>query len=100
MELGDFSKPGEKKKLIVAAALGFIAILFLWWTFIGLGRGTSSSAKNTAVTPASGNRPSGTRPASSANEPQVANISFMQEVQMPTAAPNVPEAKRNIFAYW
>jgi hypothetical protein len=100
MELGDFSKPGEKKKLIVAAALGFIAILFLWWTFIGFGSGTSRSAKNTAVTPASGNRPSGTRPASTANEPQVANISFMQEVQMPMAAPNVPEPKRNIFAYW
>ena len=35
MELADFSKPGERKKLIWAAVLGLIAIIFLWWTFIG-----------------------------------------------------------------
>ena len=40
MELADFSKAGERKKLIWAAILGLIAIIFLWWTFIGFGKST------------------------------------------------------------
>ena len=43
MELADLSKPGEKKKLIWAAALGFLAILFLWWTFVGFGSAPTPS---------------------------------------------------------
>lgn len=40
MELGDLTKPGEKKKLIWAGGLGLVAIVFLWWTFFGFGSGS------------------------------------------------------------
>ena len=44
MALVDLNKPGEKKKLIWAAVLGFVAIVFLWWTFFGFGSSSSSRA--------------------------------------------------------
>ena len=39
MQLVDLGRP-EKEKLIVAASLGLIAIVFLWWTFPQVGGGT------------------------------------------------------------
>src|SRR6187549_2595285 len=103
MELSDFSKPGEKKKLIWAAVLGLIAIVFLWWTFIGFGRSTPTApARTTPTSKALGNRANQSRPVNSSStgtEPQLANISYMQEVMLPGPGPNVPEPKRNIFAY-
>lgn len=101
MESADFSKPGEKKKLIWAAVLGLIAIIFLWWTFIGFGRSTPT-ARPTTTSSTLGNRSTTSRPVNSVNnstEPQLANISYMQEVVLQGPAPNVPEPKRNIFAY-
>jgi len=103
MELTDFSKPGEKKKLIWAAVLGLIAIVFLWWTFIGFGKSTPTAPARTSTTQQTpGNRPSQSRPVNSSSngtEPQLTNISYMQEVVLPGPGPNVPEPKRNIFAY-
>jgi hypothetical protein len=103
MELTDFSKPGEKKKLIWAAVLGLIAIIFLWWTFIGFGRSTPTiPARPSPTSPTVGSRSSSSRPVNNVNnstEPQVADISYMQEVVLPGQGPDVPEAKRNIFAY-
>ena len=104
MELGDFSKPGEKKKLIVAAALGFVAIVFLWWTFIGFGSGTSTPPKNTSNVTNSNSRPVGARTqaiTAAANDAQINNINYLpQEVIIPTVGPNVPEPSRNIFAFY
>jgi len=100
MELADFSKPGERKKLIWAAVLGLIAIIFLWWTFIGFGRSNPTPPARSST--ASGNRSAPVRAANNVNsstEPQVADMSYMQEVVLQGAGTNVPEPKRNIFAY-
>ncbi len=43
MQLVDLSKPGEKKKLIGAAVLGLVAIVFLWWMLIGFDSGTPTT---------------------------------------------------------
>ena len=84
MELADFSKPGEKKKLIWAAALGLIAIIFLWWTFIGFGRSNPTTPTRTSTaSPALGNRSAPSRAANSvqsSTEPTLADMSYMQEV--------------------
>ena len=40
MQLVDLSKPGEKKKLLFAAGLGFGAIVVLWWALFGFGSST------------------------------------------------------------
>src|SRR5215813_2372893 len=101
MELADFSKPGEKKKVIWAAVLGLIAIIFLWWTFIGFGKATPTApARPSAITSTLGNRSASSRPAN-ITEPQLADISYMQPIPqfLPGSVPNAPEARRNIFAY-
>jgi hypothetical protein len=102
MELADFSKPGERKKLIWAAVLGLIAIIFLWWTFIGFGKSTPTAPTRPSTSTTLGNRPAPSRPANNVNtstEPQLADISYMQEVVLQRPGSNVPEPKRNVFAY-
>ena len=103
MELADFSKPGERKKLIWAAVLGLIAIIFLWWTFIGFGKSTPTVPRPSPTSSALGR--SAPRAVNSVNsnstEPQLADISYMQEIPPVSqgSGRNVPEPKRNIFAY-
>jgi len=99
MELTDFSKPGEKKKLIWAGVLGVIAILFLWWTFIGFGRGTTTPTRSVTTTPIPGNRPGSNRSSTPQDDPQVINVSDLTAINPPTTIPVVQEPRRNIFAY-
>ena len=47
MSLVDLTKPGEKKKLIWAGGLGLVAIVVLYWTFIGFDSGTKTAARPT-----------------------------------------------------
>jgi hypothetical protein len=102
MELADFSKPGERKKVIWAAVLGLIAIIFLWWTFIGFGKSNPTAPTRPSTSTTLGNRSAPSRPANTVNtgiEPQLADMSYMQEVVLQRPASSVPEPKRNIFAY-
>src|SRR5437868_4105508 len=49
MQRVDLNKPGEKKKIVIAAGLGLVAIVFLWWALFGFGGGrTSTTARPTA----------------------------------------------------
>ena len=101
MALVDLSKPGEKKKLIWAAVLGLVAIIVLWWTFVGFDSGTKSTAVRPAASPspqrvAQQNTQSPAGPVS----PEVKNLQAFTEVKYEPASYNPPEAKRNIFAYY
>src|SRR6476469_1607849 len=99
MELADLNRPGEKKKLIWAAVLGVIAILFLWWTFIGFGSRTPTPARTTSTPQTSGSRPLDNRAATSDDGAQIINVSDLTAVTPPTTIPIVQEPRRNIFAY-
>lgn len=101
MEIGDLSKPGEKKKLIGAAVLGLVAIVFLWWTFFGFG----SSATTTTTRPATTRATPPTRgntPAAAPDQSQQLDklISELSVVKVGAVNTNVPEARRNIFAFY
>ena len=98
MALVDLSKPGEKKKLILAAALGLVAIIVLWWTFIGFDSGTSSTAVRPTATPTP-QRAAQQRPTGNVS-PEVKSLQAFTEVTYEPASYNPPEAKRNIFAYY
>ena len=101
MPLVDLNKPGEKKKLIWAAALGFVAIIVLWWTFIGFDSGTSSTAARPAASPAPQRAAQQNTPRSNGTvSPEVKNLQAFAEVTYEPASYNAPEAKRNIFAYY
>jgi len=102
MELADLSKPGEKKKLIWAAALGFLAILFLWWTFVGFGSASTPSRPSNPSQPPQ-NAPRGVNQRATveqSNSPQVINIADLVLPQHQIQVPVVPEPRRNIFAYY
>jgi hypothetical protein len=100
MELVDFNKPGEKKKLIWASALGLVAVVFLWWTFVGFGGGTaaSKSAKPSATgAPGGSGQP---RQAETVSTTLTVLASDLRDIVVPQTMPSVPEPKRNIFAYY
>ena len=105
MERSDLSKPGEKKKLIVAGVLGLVAIVFLWWTFFGFG---SSNPATPRATTAQGTRtsPQGPRGTQSANNQSDTTqelsdlINTLRDVNFVGTNTNVPEARRNIFAFY
>jgi len=97
MQVVDLSKPGEKKKLIVAAALGLGAILVLWWALFGFGSNTPPRTRTTATASPTPRNTSGTprQPAQAVQD--LAN--FAPVVYQPSSY-TAPEARRNIFAYY
>lgn len=103
MELVDFSKPGEKKKLIWAGVLGLVALIFLWWTFIGFGSSTPTRTTTTTTqTPPPVVGAKNRTPVSGPSEPQVLDVSYLEPVNTSTLSSNVPvpEPRRNIFAFY
>ena len=101
MQLVDLNKPGEKKKLISAGVLGLVAIIVLWWVFIGFDSGPSTAARPTATpTPQRAAQQNPQRPNNGTPSAEVRNLQAFTEVRYDTASYNAPEAKRNIFAYY
>ena len=96
MQLADISNPAERKKLIWAAALGLIALVLLWWAFIGFGR-TPTTSPRVAAQPTP-------RPIPASGEPQsslpVDTVDELQPLNYPVSIPAVAEARRNIFVYY
>jgi hypothetical protein len=102
MQATDFRNPSERNKLILAGALGIVALLFLWWTFFGFGSSSKSGVQ----------RPAGQSPSSVTNRvpsklPQTSVIEGNVPSQDDPPVPVVyrppmpaPEAGRNIFAYY
>src|SRR5918996_2753152 len=104
MQVVDLNRPGEKKKLIWAAILGFVAIVFLWWTFVGFGSSSTSSRSSVRPTPT----PTPQRVVRQANQqeangtvpPAIADFSSIRKIEYRPSSYNAPEARRNIFAYY
>ncbi len=100
MQATDIRNPSERNKLILAGALGIVALLFLWWTFFGFG-----SSSTTGV------RPAVQSPPSAANRnPSKLSPSSVVEADTPgredlgpvvyRGPASAPEAGRNIFVYY
>ena len=102
MEIGDLSKPGEKKKLIGAAVLGLIAIVFLWWTFFGFGSSSTTTPTRPATAQATPPVRRGNTPATAPDQSQQLNalVSELSVVKVLAVNTNVPEPRRNIFAFY
>lgn len=95
----DLSKPGEKRKLIVASILGLIAIVFLWWTLFGFGATATPNRPVAQQQPAGRTNPRGA-PQPSPTPVLSDLVAQLQVVKLPEAVPVVPEARRNIFAFY
>jgi len=102
MQLSDIRNPGERNKLIVAAVLGLIAIVFLWWTFFGFGNTPAKVSPRTAqpTSPPVGRSTTSTLPAQTVAEFKGTDLDRLRPVTIEYAAVSVPEARRNIFTYY
>jgi hypothetical protein len=94
MQAIDLNNPGEKKKLIWAGLLGLVAIVFLWWAFIGFGSSSKPTSQTAAATP----KATQTGRVPSVVTPDDLNAITPVGIRRPSS--NVPEAKRNIFSYY
>ena len=99
MQVVDLSKPGEKKKLLVAGALGLGAILVLWWALFGFGSNTRPPTRTTASASPTQRNTQGTSPRQ-APVPEVQVLADLAPVEFVQSSYSAPEAKRNIFAYY
>ena len=99
MQLVDLSKPGEKKKLILAALLGLGAILVLYWALFGFGSSTRPPTRATASPTPQQRNTVGTRP-QQAPVAEVQNLATFAPVLYVPSSYSAPEARRNIFAYY
>ena len=103
MQAVDLTKPGEKRKLIWAAILGFVAVMFLWWALIGFGgsRNSNTPARATATpAPASRTTLAGAPRQTPTPSADVVDIARITPIIYTPSSYSAPEAKRNIFAYY
>jgi hypothetical protein len=98
MQLADISNPAERKKLIWASVLGLLALILLWWTFIGFGTSTTTTTPRAAVQPTP--RPAGPTVQSPPAVLPVDATDELQPLNYPVSIPAVAEARRNIFVYY
>ena len=104
MQAVDLSKPGERKKLIGAAVLGLVAVIFLWWAFFGFG---SSKNPSKPVRATASPTPSRTTALAAANQqqnqtpsPETVDWSQYAPIVYRPSSYSAPDVKRNIFAYY
>lgn len=102
MQVGDIRNPSERNKLILAGALGLIAIVFLWWTFFGFGSSSTTVAPRATgqPTPSAVSRKPTTAPAQSVVELKGTDLDQLRPVHFEYLPVNVPAARRNIFIYY
>jgi hypothetical protein len=101
MQATDIRNPTERNKLILAGALGLVALLFLWWTFFGFGSSSKTGVQRPAgqAPPSGANRvPSKLSPASVV-EQNAPSEDDLRPVVYPRPV-SAPEAGRNIFVYY
>ena len=102
MQATDIRNPSERNKLILAGALGIVALLFLWWTFFGFGSTSTPGVQRPAgqsPTSVTGRVPSKLSP-SSVVEPNASNQDAILGPVIYRPPVSAPEAGRNIFAYY
>ncbi len=101
MERVDITKPGEQKKLIVAVALGVVALVFLYWTFFGFGSSSPKPRSSASPTPSPRSAAVASQPAQQSPVDIKNDLgNQLQPVSLGWTSPPLTEAKRNIFAYY
>lgn len=102
MQAIDLTKPGEKKKMIWAAILGFAALIVLWWVFFGFGGSSNTNTPRASATPtpARNTRPGAQQQPAQPLSPEVATAAMIAPIDYTPSSYSAPEARRNIFAYF
>ena len=100
MQATDIRNPSERNKLILAGALGIVALLFLWWTFFGFGSSSTTGVRPAVQSPlsAANRNPSKLSPSSVVEAGTPGREDLGPVVYRGPAS--APEAGRNIFVYY
>ncbi|HEY0728215.1 MAG TPA: hypothetical protein VGD38_09115, partial [Pyrinomonadaceae bacterium] len=80
MQAIDLTKPGERKKLIWAAILGFVALIVLWWVFFGFGGSSNTNTPRASASPTPRNTRPGTQQAPQPVSQEVANLAVFAPI--------------------
>jgi len=90
----------DQKKLILAIGLGIAAIIALWWTLFGFGgRSTPKPGKVAVSTPSQSADGSRSQRAKTEGD-VVLTPDDLRPINYPGSSPVVPEARRNVFAFY
>jgi hypothetical protein len=100
MAVAAVKSPNEQKKLIIAAALGIAAVIALWWTFFGFGGSSKTQPPGTTRPLAAASPVPGKTSAQPQPDPAAVNPSDLSVVLIRWTQPQVPEPRRNIFAFY
>ena len=105
MQAVDLNKPGERKKLIWAGALGLGAIVVLWWALFGFGGSTPPRTTNANARAAVSPSPARTQTAQRPNQTPtpdvaIADLSRYSPIEYQPTSYSATDAKRNIFSYY
>lgn len=102
MRKADLNNPSERKKLVVAGVLAVVAVIFLWWAFLGFGSSTNKSPQRTVAgtTPAPGSRNAAAPVRNQSPAPVETDLDHLRPVVYRSGPEVVSESKRNIFAYY
>src|SRR5258705_1664282 len=99
MPTANLTKPGEKKKLIVAGVLGVVAIIVLWWAFVGFGSRSATSSRRAATPPNSPGAKSTTIKPGEEPPDELGNLAdALRVVEVGSLSAHVPQSRRNIFS--
>jgi hypothetical protein len=98
MAAAEIRSANDQKKLFLAIGLGIVAIIALWWVFIGFGSSQSPPVRTAGAPSASTPSPRNAPPSQRA-QPEF-NPFDVTPVEVGISRPVVPEPGRNIFAFY
>jgi hypothetical protein len=104
MQVNNVRNPSERNKLILAGVLVIVALVFLWWTFVGFGGSSKPpSARNASQptsSPASRSITSRNAPPPAVEPPAPADLNELRVLPVGLPTISASEASRNIFVYY
>ncbi|HXM36332.1 MAG TPA: hypothetical protein VN920_14155 [Pyrinomonadaceae bacterium] len=99
MAAAEIRSSGDQKKLIWAIGLGVVALVTLWWTFVGFS--SKPPSRSNTIGPSASPSPAQPRnqQQTQRNTPEINPLDYVA-VDIRTSLPSVPEPRRNIFAFY
>lgn len=99
MAMASVKESTDQKKVIIAVALGVLAIIALWWTFFGFGSSKPQPTRS-STRPVPGNAPAPVKTPEQPPAQPLTDNAILTPINLPMGPQSVPEPRRNIFAFY